>query len=123
MVRLLTGCQAEVLPLASRPRVVEMASSSRSQRAMRTARAAAYLTWEAPSVGVRWRPLLSVVIVTHLVTRSLTSGDVIPDRTTTWMQATGTYDGVKGTSASRTDPQIWDWKTRALPCPSRSQQV
>ena len=50
-----------------------LASSSRSQRAMRTARAAACLTWEALSVGVRWRPLLSVVIVTHLVTRSLVS--------------------------------------------------
>ena len=40
---------------------------------MRTARTAACLTWEAPSVGVYWRPLLSVVIVTHLVTRSLAS--------------------------------------------------
>ena len=40
---------------------------------MRAARAAACLAWEAASVGVRWRPLLSVVIVTHLVTRSLAS--------------------------------------------------
>ena len=37
---------------------------------MRTTRTAAYLSWEAPSVDVRWRPLLSVVIVTQLVTRS-----------------------------------------------------
>jgi hypothetical protein len=34
-------------------------------------RAAACLTLEVPSVDVRWRPLLSVVIVTHLVTRLL----------------------------------------------------
>jgi hypothetical protein len=47
------------------------ASSSRSQLAMRTTTASACLTWELPSIGVRWRPLLSVVIVTHLVTRSL----------------------------------------------------
>ena len=47
------------------------ASSSRSQRAMRTASAAACLAWEAPSAGVRWRPLLSVVIVTHFVTQFL----------------------------------------------------
>ena len=43
------------------------------QVTVRAARAAACLTWEAPSVGVRWRPLLSVVIVTHLVTRSFAS--------------------------------------------------
>jgi hypothetical protein len=49
------------------------ASSSRSQRAMRAAKAAACLAWEATSVDVRWRPLLSVVIVTHLVTRSRAS--------------------------------------------------
>jgi len=49
------------------------ASSSRSQVAMWTTRAAACLTWEAPSVGVRWRPLLSAGIVNHLVTRSLAS--------------------------------------------------
>ena len=50
------------------------ASSSRSQVPARTASAAACLTWEAPSVGVRWRPSLPVAIVTHLVTqlRSLT---------------------------------------------------
>jgi len=39
----------------------------------RAARAAAGPTWEAPSVDVRWRPQLSVMIVTHLVTRSLAS--------------------------------------------------
>ena len=50
-------------------RFANPASSSRSQVAMQTARAAARLTWEAPSVGVRWRSLPSVVIVTHLVTR------------------------------------------------------
>ena len=49
------------------------ASSSRSQIVVRAARVVACLTWEAPSVGVRWRALLSVVIVTHLVTRSLAS--------------------------------------------------
>jgi hypothetical protein len=46
------------------------ASSSRSQRAMGTARAATCLTWKASSVDVHWRPLLSVVIVTHLATRA-----------------------------------------------------
>jgi hypothetical protein len=34
-------------------------------------RTARYLTWDAPSVDVRRRPLRPVVIVTHLVTRSL----------------------------------------------------
>ena len=48
-----------------------LASSSRSQLAVRTASAAAYLTWERPYVSVRWRPPLSVAIVTHLVTQSL----------------------------------------------------
>ena len=45
---------------------------------MRTASAAPCLTWKAASVDVRWRPLLSVVIVTHLVTRSLAAGVAIP---------------------------------------------
>ena len=36
---------------------------------MLTARPAAWLTWEALSVGVRWRLPLSVVVVTQLVTR------------------------------------------------------
>ena len=49
------------------------ASSSRSQVPVRATSAAACLTWEAPSVDVRWRPLLSVAIVTHLVTRLLAS--------------------------------------------------
>ncbi len=31
------------------------------------------LAWDRPSVGVRWRPPLAVVIVTHLVTRPLAS--------------------------------------------------
>lgn len=31
------------------------------------------MTWEPSSVNVRWRLLLSVVIVTHLVTRPLVS--------------------------------------------------
>ena len=47
------------------------ASSSRSQRAMRTASAAARLARDAPSVGPRWRPPLAVAIVTYLVTQSL----------------------------------------------------
>jgi hypothetical protein len=45
------------------------APSSRSHVVARPASAAACLIWEAPSVDVRWRPPLSVVIVTHLVTR------------------------------------------------------
>ena len=45
-------------------------SSSRSQLAMRTARAAVNLTWQSLSVSVRWRPPLATVMVPHLVTRS-----------------------------------------------------
>jgi hypothetical protein len=58
------GAQRRRLNTQPRPdSAVLLASSSRSQVAVRTARAAACLTWEAPSVSVRWRPLLSVVIV------------------------------------------------------------
>jgi hypothetical protein len=45
------------------------ASSSGSQIAVRAVSAAAYLTCERPSAGVRWCLPLSVAIVTHLVTR------------------------------------------------------
>jgi hypothetical protein len=48
-------------------RAEPLASSSRSQVATRTTRAAACLTWEVLSVDVRWRHLLSVVILTPLV--------------------------------------------------------
>ena len=58
------------LPSAT-PALLALASSSRSQVPMWAARAAARLTWARPSVSVRWRPLLAVAIVTHLVTRSL----------------------------------------------------
>jgi hypothetical protein len=44
------------------------ASSSRSQRAMRSTIALPLLTCLALSVDVRWRPLVSVAVVTHLVT-------------------------------------------------------
>ena len=54
-------------------RLTRWASSSRSQRARRTAGAAACLAWEALSASVRCRPPLSVVIVTHLVARSIAS--------------------------------------------------
>ncbi len=47
------------------------AFSSRSQLAMRTAMGPARLTWAATSVDVRWRLLLSMVIVTRFVTHSL----------------------------------------------------
>jgi len=57
------------------------ASSSRSQVAARATSAMAYLTWERPSVDVRWRPSLAVAIVTQLVTRSLMSGIVVQQRT------------------------------------------
>ena len=40
---------------------------------MRTTRAAAYLSWDAPSVNVRWRAAVGMTIVTDLVTRSLVS--------------------------------------------------
>jgi hypothetical protein len=62
-----------VILLSATPALLALASSSRSQCAMRTARAAACLAWEPLSAGFRWRPLLSVVIVTHFVTRSLAS--------------------------------------------------
>jgi hypothetical protein len=51
------------------------ASSSRSQIAVRTARAAVRLIWERPSVNVRQRLVMNVPIVTQLVTR-LASGSV-----------------------------------------------
>ncbi len=38
---------------------------------MRTVGTVAWLTWEALSVSVRWRPSLVTVIVTHLVTQGL----------------------------------------------------
>ena len=50
-----------------------LASSSRSQVAVPTASSATCLTWEPLSASVHWRPLLSVVIVTRLVTRPLVS--------------------------------------------------
>jgi len=37
------------------------------------ARAAVHLTWQASSVDVRWRPPLSVAIVTYFVTQSVAS--------------------------------------------------
>jgi len=49
------------------------ASSSGSQVAARAASAAARMAWGTPSVHVRWRPPLSVAIVTQFVTRSLAS--------------------------------------------------
>lgn len=51
---------------------------------MPTARTAACLTWERPSVSIRWRPPPVVAIVTHLVTR-LGAGFGL----TAWMQTTG----------------------------------
>src|SRR5215471_16228617 len=50
---------------------VLVASSSRSQVAVWTASCASSLTWQPPSVNVRWRPPLAVAIVPHLVTRWL----------------------------------------------------
>jgi hypothetical protein len=58
--------------LASRPLTLPprcAASSSRSQVAVRTARAAVRLIWERPSVNVRQRLVMNVPIVTQLVTR------------------------------------------------------
>ena len=46
------------------------ASSSRSQVQVPTPSAAACLAWDRSSMGVRWRPPLSVAIVTHFVTQS-----------------------------------------------------
>jgi hypothetical protein len=50
------------------------ASWSRSQLATWTVRDEASLTWESPSIGVRWCPSLATAIVTHLVTRLALSG-------------------------------------------------
>jgi hypothetical protein len=47
-----------------------VASSSRSQVAARLTSAAAFVTCDRPSVGVRWRPRLAVAIVTHFATQS-----------------------------------------------------
>lgn len=47
----------------------------RPEAAVPPASAAACLTWERPSVDVRWRPPLAVAIVTHLVTRLPASDD------------------------------------------------
>jgi hypothetical protein len=60
------------------------ASSSRSQVVVSTASAASCLTWERPSVDVRWRPPLAVAIVTHLVTRPPAGFSLA-----IWMQTTG----------------------------------
>jgi hypothetical protein len=49
--------------------MLDLASSSRSQVAVPTASAATCLAWETLSAKVRWRPWLSVAIVTHLVTQ------------------------------------------------------
>jgi len=59
-----------------------LASSSRSQVLAGTASAAARLAWDRPSVDVRWRPLLAVAIVTHLVTQSF-----VRARATCWPSA------------------------------------
>jgi hypothetical protein len=48
--------------------ITVLASSSRTQVAVHTAGAAVSLTCERSSVNVRWRPLVSVPIVTWLVT-------------------------------------------------------
>jgi hypothetical protein len=47
----------------------DAASSSRSQIAVWTARAAVRLIWERPSVNVHQRLVMNVAIVTQLVTR------------------------------------------------------
>ena len=56
------------------------ASSSRSQIAVRTARAVVYLIWERLSVNVRQRPVINVAIVTQLVTRLASSGPRVGPR-------------------------------------------
>lgn len=60
-----------VAPWSVMPCRSSATSSSRSQVQTSAVGAAACLTWQAPSVDVRWRTPLPVVIVTHLVTRSL----------------------------------------------------
>jgi hypothetical protein len=49
----------------------QLASSSPKPSCPAVCRAAARLAWDRPSVDVRWRPPLSVAIVTHFVTRWL----------------------------------------------------
>ena len=65
-------------------RALPLASSSRSQVAASTASAISCLTWERSSVSVRWRPPLTVAIVTNLVTRHRADFGLA-----TWMQTTG----------------------------------
>ncbi len=60
------------------------ASSSRCEVAVPTASAAACLTWEPLSVGVRWGPLQATGVVTHLVTRFRGAFCL-----STWMRTTG----------------------------------
>jgi hypothetical protein len=76
---------------------VAVASSSRSQVAGSTASTSSCLTWERSSVSVRWRPLLALAIVTHLVTRLRADFGLA-----TWMQTTGVVLlGVKQCSLAR----------------------
>ncbi len=61
-------------PLVDRPRVVEAGLFvPKPTRDAGCQGRHACLAWEATSVDVRWRPLLPVVIVTHLDTRSRAS--------------------------------------------------
>lgn len=62
--------------------VLHVASSCRSQVAVRAASATAWLTWERPSVDARWRPPLAMAI-----------GVMVLQRTTTSMRTVGIAQG------------------------------
>jgi hypothetical protein len=71
-------------PLAAefymRRRVCRTSGRRNGSVAVSTASAASCLTWERSSVSVRWRPLLALAIVTHLVTWPLTAtGPSLPE--------------------------------------------
>ena len=72
-----------------------VASSSRSQLAVRPASAVVCLIWARPSISVREHPLLVVAIVTHLVTQLWASFSL-----TTWMQTTGASDNRRTTGTA-----------------------
>ena len=98
-------------------RSLALASSSRSQVAVPTARAAASLAWERPSVSVRWRPLLAVAIVTHLVTQlasqpgiyDLSTGDGAPTRLLRLGPARGARGRVITVMTGRRIVWIWEY--------------
>lgn len=106
-----THCQAWV---DTRYRIfLVVASSSRSQVEAWTASGASSLTWERPSVSVRWRPPPSASIVTQLVTRVYRI--MIIRFVGIWMRTTGARQG-RGTSSAARSRCLRSYM-RAVGCP------